>query len=182
MRLKKMVPYDAIAVYVSQGNVLVPHYVNGENYRLFSSLEIPIGEGLSGWVAANRKSIVNGNPAVESGYLNDPAKFSTLRSALAVPLEGVHGVIGALTLYRADKNAFSRDHLRILLAITSKVSLAIENALRFQLAEDSATTDYLTLLPNARSLFLRLDSELARCRRTLNRSPFWSATWTASNR
>jgi len=39
--------------------------------------------------------------------------------------------------------------------------------LRFQMAEDSATTDYLTLLPNARSLFLRLDSELARCRRTL---------------
>ena len=110
---------------------------------------------------------MNGNPSVESGYLNDPAKFSTLRSALAVPLEGVNGVIGSLTLYRADKDAFSRDHLRILLAISSKVSLAIENALRFQLAEDSATTDYLTLLPNARSLFLRLDSELARCRRTL---------------
>jgi hypothetical protein len=35
MRLKKMVPYDAIAVYVSRGKVLIPHYVNGENYRLF---------------------------------------------------------------------------------------------------------------------------------------------------
>jgi diguanylate cyclase (GGDEF)-like protein/putative nucleotidyltransferase with HDIG domain len=168
MRLKKMVPYDAIAVYVNRGKVLIPHYVNGENYRLFSSLEIPIGEGLSGWVAENRKSILNGNPSVEAGYLNDAARFSTLRSALAVPLEGVNGVIGALTLYRADRDAFSRDHLRILLAITSKVSLAIENALRFQLAEDSATTDYLTTLPNARSLFLRLDSELARCRRTLD--------------
>jgi diguanylate cyclase (GGDEF)-like protein/putative nucleotidyltransferase with HDIG domain len=167
MRLKKMVPYNAIAVYVNRGKVLIPHFVNGENYRLFSSLEIPMGEGLSGWVAENRKSILNGNPAVESGYLNDPAKFSTLRSALSVPLEGVNGVIGALTLYRADKDAFSRDHLRILLAISSKVSMAIENALRFRLAEDSATTDYLTMLPNARSLFLRLDSELARCRRTL---------------
>ncbi|HUE03485.1 MAG TPA: HD domain-containing phosphohydrolase [Bryobacteraceae bacterium] len=166
-RLKKMVPYDAIAVYVSQGNVLVPHYVNGDSSRLLSSLEIPFGEGLSGWVAAHRKSIVNGNPALEAACLNDPAKPCTLRSALAVPLAGVHGVIGVLTLYRTDKNAFSRDHLRILLAITAKISLAIENALRFQLAEDSATTDYLTLLPNARSLFLRLDSELARCRRTL---------------
>ena len=167
MRLKKMVPYDAIAVYVSRGNVLIPQYVNGENYRLFSSLEIPAGEGISGWVAENRKSILNGNPSVEAAYLKDPAKLSTLRSALAVPLEGINGVLGALTLYRTDKDAFSRDHLRILLAITSKVSLAIENALRFRLAEDSATTDYLTMLPNARSLFLRLDSELARCRRTL---------------
>jgi diguanylate cyclase (GGDEF)-like protein len=167
IRLKKMVPYEAIAVYICRDQVLTPHYVNGENYRLFSSLQIPMGEGLSGWVAENRKSIVNGNPSVESGYLNDPTKFSTLRSALSVPLEGVNGVIGALTLYRADKDAFSRDHLRILLAISSKVSMAIENALRFRLAEDSATTDYLTLLPNARSLFLRLDSELSRCKRSL---------------
>ncbi|HLY16569.1 MAG TPA: diguanylate cyclase, partial [Bryobacteraceae bacterium] len=167
IRLKKMVPYDAIAVYLINGGRLVPRYVNGENYRFFSSLEIPMGEGLSGWVAENRKSIVNGNPSVESGYLNDPSKFSTLRSALAVPLEGLNGVIGCLTLYRAEKAAFSRDHLRILLAISSKVSMAIENALRFQLAEDSATTDYLTMLPNARSLFLRLDSELSRCKRTL---------------
>jgi diguanylate cyclase (GGDEF)-like protein len=168
MRLKKMIPYDAIAVYVIRGKVLVPHYVNGENFRLFSSLQIPFGEGISGWVASNRKSVLNGNPSVECGYLNEPAKTSTLRSALSVPLEGVSGVIGALTLYRSEKDSFARDHLRILLAITSKVSLAIENALRYQLAEDSATTDYLTMLPNARSLFLRLDSELARCRRTLD--------------
>ncbi len=44
--------------------------------------------------------------------------------------------------------------------------MAIENALRFQRAESSATTDYLTDLPNARSLFLQLDSELSRGRRT----------------
>ena len=45
MRLKKMVPYNAIAVYVSRDKVLIPHYVNGENYRFFSSLEIPMGAG-----------------------------------------------------------------------------------------------------------------------------------------
>jgi diguanylate cyclase (GGDEF)-like protein/putative nucleotidyltransferase with HDIG domain len=166
-RLQKMVPYDTIAVYISRDKVLIPRYVHGENFRLFSSLEIPVGEGLSGWVAANRKSILNGNPSVESRHVKDPNQTSTLRSALAVPLEGLNGVIGVLTLYRSERDAFSRDHLRILLAISSKVSLSIENALRFQMAEDSATTDYLTGLPNARSLFLRLESELSRCRRTL---------------
>jgi diguanylate cyclase (GGDEF)-like protein len=103
---------------------------------------------------------------VEPGYLSDPGKFSTLRSALAVPLEGLNGAIGVMTLYRADHDAFSRDHLRILLAISSKVSLAVENALIFRQVEDSATTDYLSGLPNARSLFLRLDSEVARCKRS----------------
>jgi diguanylate cyclase (GGDEF)-like protein len=165
VRLKRLVPYDSIAVYVMRDQKLMPEYVNGENFRLFSSLEIPVGEGLSGWVAQNRKPILNGNPSVEAGYMGDPGKFSTLRSALAVPLEGLNGAVGVLALYRAEKDAFTRDNLRILLAISSKVSLAVENALKYRLVENSATIDYLTNLPNARSLFLRLDSELARCRR-----------------
>ncbi|MGZ4731552.1 MAG: diguanylate cyclase [Terriglobales bacterium] len=165
VKLKPMVPYDAIAIYIKREAELIPEYVNGDNYRLFSSLRIPIGQGLSGWVAHNRKPIINGNPSVEPGYLNDPSKFSTLRSALAVPLEGIAGVIGVLALYRGERDAFTSDHLRILLAVSGKMALSIENALKYQQAEDSATTDYLTGLPNARSLFLQLDRELARCKR-----------------
>jgi diguanylate cyclase (GGDEF)-like protein len=166
VRLRKIVPYDAAAIYVRDQDKLIPRYVNGDDFRFFSSLEIPVGEGLSGWVADNRKPIVNGNPAVESSYLSDPRKVSTLRSALSVPLEGPAGVIGVMTLYRAEPDAFSRDHLRIVQAISSKVSIAIENALIFRQLEDSATTDYLSGLPNARSLFLRLDDELSRCSRS----------------
>lgn len=165
VKLKPMVPYDAIAIYIKREQELVAEFVNGDNYRLFSSLRIPVGQGLSGWVAHNRKPIINGNPSVEPGYLNDPTKFSTLRSALAVPLEGVAGVIGVLALYRGERDAFTSDHLRILLAVSGKMALAIENALKYQQAENSATTDYLTGLPNARSLFLQLDRELARCKR-----------------
>jgi diguanylate cyclase (GGDEF)-like protein/putative nucleotidyltransferase with HDIG domain len=165
VKLKPMVPYDAIAIYVLRENELVPEYVNGDNYRLFNSLRIPLGQGLSGWVAQNKKPIVNGNPSVEPGYLNDPSKFSTLRSALAVPLEGISGVIGVLAVYRGERDAFTSDNLRILLAVSSKMALSIENALKYQQAESSATTDYLTGLPNARSLFLQLERELARCKR-----------------
>jgi diguanylate cyclase (GGDEF)-like protein len=120
-------------------------------------------------VVENRKPILNGNPSVEPGYLNDPGKFSTLRSAVAVPLEGVNGVLGVLSLYHADRDAFNKDHLRILLAISPKIGMSIENAFRFSQAESSATTDYLTCLPNARSLFLQLDAELSRSRR--NQAP-----------
>ncbi|HUN89165.1 MAG TPA: HD domain-containing phosphohydrolase [Terriglobales bacterium] len=166
VRLRKLVPFDSIAIYVLRESRLVPEYVSGDNFRLFSSLEIPLGQGLSGWVAANRKPIVNGNPSVEPGYLSDPSKLSTLRSAISVPLEGVSNVLGALTLYKAEADSFTQDHLRVLLAISSKVALSIENALKYQQAENSATTDYLTALPNARSLFLHLDQELSRCKRT----------------
>ncbi len=165
-RLQRLIPYDAIAVYVQREGKLVPEYVNGENFRLFSSLEIPVGQGLSGWVAETGEPILNGNPSVEPGYLNDPSKFSSLRSALAVPLENAVGVIGVLSLYHLGKDAFTKDHLRVLLAINPKISLTIENALKFRQAAISATTDALTSLPNARSLFLHLDAELSRTRRS----------------
>ncbi|MGA8538396.1 MAG: diguanylate cyclase, partial [Terriglobales bacterium] len=166
MRLRKMIPYDSMAVFLLKEERLLPELVSGDNFRLLSSLNLAMGEGLCGWVAENRKPIVNGNPEAEAGYLGDPAKFTTLRSILAVPLEGLNGVVGVLAMYRADRDAFSADHLRILLAISSKIALSVENALKYQQAEDSATTDYLTGLPNARSLFIHLTRELARCRRT----------------
>jgi diguanylate cyclase (GGDEF)-like protein/putative nucleotidyltransferase with HDIG domain len=165
VKLRRAMPYDAIAIYVRQGDELVPEYVNGDNFRLFASLRIPIGQGLSGWVAQNLKPILNGNPSVEPGYLNDVSKYSTLNSALAVPLEGLQGVVGVVALYHAEKDFFTSDHLRILLAVSSKMALAIENAMKYEQAESSAVTDYLTGLPNARSLFLQLDRELARCKR-----------------
>lgn len=166
VRMKRLIPYETIAVYIRRDEKLIPEYVSGENLRLFTSLEIPLGQGLSGWVAENNKPLLNGNPSVEAGYLNDPTKYSTLRAALAVPLNGVNGPIGVMALYRADRDGFSKENLRILLAISPKVALAVETALTHRLLETSITTDYLTSLPNARSLFLSLDNELARAQRT----------------
>jgi diguanylate cyclase (GGDEF)-like protein len=165
MRLRKLIGYDSIAVFVNRNGWLLPELVSGENFRVLSSLKIRVGEGLCGWVAENCKPILNGNPQVEAGYVADPEKYVTLSSALAVPLEGLNGVVGVLAMYHANQDNFTPDHLRILLAVASKVALSVENALKYQQAESSATTDYLTGLPNARSLFVHLAQEVARCRR-----------------
>src|SRR5438445_621379 len=82
--------------------------------------------------------VFNGNPAVESGYTIDNTKDAVLRSAISVPLMSLTGVLGVLTLYRTQPDAFTHDHLRVLMAIHSKVALSIENALRYQQAESSA--------------------------------------------
>ncbi len=165
MRLRRMIPYDSIVVFVNRNSWLLPELVSGENFRTLSSLKIRVGEGLCGWVAENCRPIMNGNPQVEAGYVVDPGKHTTLQSALVVPLEGLNGVVGVLAMYQANRDAFTPDHLRILLAVASKVALSVENALKYQQAESSATTDYLTGLPNARSLFVHLAQEVARCRR-----------------
>jgi diguanylate cyclase (GGDEF)-like protein len=165
MRLRKLVPYDSLVAFVKKGDTLVPEFVNGDNFRLFSSLKIPVGTGLCGWVAQNSIPIINGDPAVEQGMENKSKMASSLRSALAVPLEGITGLVGVLALYQDEPDAFTSDHLRILQVITAKVALFIENALKYRQAESSATIDYLTGMGNARALSLHLEQELARCKR-----------------
>jgi diguanylate cyclase (GGDEF)-like protein len=164
-RIKRLVPYDSLVVYLLQGRALTPAYVTGEDARLFSSLAIPVGEGLSGWVAENRKPIVNGNPSVEPGYLKNPEAFSRLNSALAVPLEDGDSVIGVLALYHSGRDAYCGDHLRVLQAVSGKLTAAIENSLKREPAGTASNIDELTALPNARALFLYLDAEIASCAR-----------------
>ena len=123
--MRESVPYDLLVLYRKSGEHLTPASLDGEDYRLFGSLEIPLGMGLSGWVAENAKSIINGNPSVEPGYLNDPSKFSTLRSALAVPLESSEGVIGVLSLYRLQHNAFTAEDQSRLLSLAPTAARAL---------------------------------------------------------
>ncbi|MDZ4799255.1 MAG: diguanylate cyclase [Bryobacteraceae bacterium] len=162
-RLHSLVPHDGMAVYLISDDGLRAAHASGVDAALFERLAIPHGEGLSGWVASNGRPILNGNPSVEPGYLDDVDSFSTLRSALAVPLDGLKGRVGVLALYARGKDAFTQDHLRILLAVSSKLSLVVENGLRFQAAEDQSAIDHLTGLPNGRTLFVQLEREVSSC-------------------
>jgi diguanylate cyclase (GGDEF)-like protein/putative nucleotidyltransferase with HDIG domain len=165
-RLKQMVPHDAIVFYICQDGLLIPEYAHGVDYDIFSTLRIPRGEGLSGWVALNEKPISNGNPAAETLHTRVPSRVTTLQAALSVPLGGHDGVAGVLTLYGREKNCFTKEHLRMLLAASSKLGLSVENALQYEKAQSTASTDFLTGLPNARSICQHLEKELARIRRS----------------
>lgn len=126
VRLKLLVPHEAMVVYLRHGDVLLPQLVSGENFRLFSSLKIALGEGLSGWVAQNHKPILNGNPLVEPGYLSDGRNHTELRSALAVPLEGSAGVIAVLAFYRTAQDAFTKEDLEVAEIVASRMAALME--------------------------------------------------------
>jgi diguanylate cyclase (GGDEF)-like protein len=186
VRVQKLVPHDTFAVYRLSDGHLMPELVAGEDYRKFNSLRIPLGEGLTGWVAQNRKSIVNGNPAVESGYLEarrsangadkfpmlpplgglrgiatgEHRMFTLLRSGLCVPLEVGDTLVGVLSLYSVAKDAFTRDHVRVLATVATQLAPALQNGLHLRHAENESLTDFLTGLPNMRSLQERLQQEV----------------------
>jgi diguanylate cyclase (GGDEF)-like protein/putative nucleotidyltransferase with HDIG domain len=160
-RLRSLISFDCLAVYLKVDKNLSLQYIDGECAHCFSKTLIPLSEGLSGWVAEHRKPILNGNPKVEPNY--DPLQNCATRpnSALSLPLFDLTGAaFGVLTVYSSGVNFFSRDHLRIMQAVESKFSLSLQNALRFRNAEKDATIDFVTQLPNVREFFLVMEKEL----------------------
>lgn len=124
--LSEAIPYDVLVIYGREGERMVPEFLDGEARVQFASLAIPLGMGLAGWVAEHHKAIINGNPSVEPGYLNDPTKFSTLGSALAVPLEFPGAPCGVLSLYRRERNAFRRSELSLLRLVATRVGRVLD--------------------------------------------------------
>jgi len=164
VRLRGMLGFDAVVIHGVEKGRLKPQFVHGEEFEALCSLEIPLGQGVAGMAAQAKQPICNADPSSESKFASEP--FPSFGSLLAVPLTGNSGVVGVLSVYRREARAFGAEDLRIGTAVSSKLGLCLERAARFQQLSSSATVDFITGLPNSRSLFEHLDAELARCQRS----------------
>jgi putative methionine-R-sulfoxide reductase with GAF domain len=141
-RLPALIPHDGYGVYLRSGDFLVPQFMGSETANAFSMQQVPLGEGLSGWVAEHARPIVNGNPTVEPNYVSGSGLLSEASSALSVPFLDANGcVFGVITLYSAAGAAFSKDHLRVLEALGSRLTEALQRALNPAIEEKGARTD-----------------------------------------
>lgn len=163
-RLRVMCPCDAVVIFLCRERNLLAEHASGAFSEYLQTMPVAWGKGVVGWVIEQGTPVLNSDPSAELDGCGGPTA-SELKCALAVPMDGVSSRIGVIALYSRSKDAFSVDHLRVLAGVAARAAVAIENAIRYSQAEQSATTDVLTGLPNARSLFLHLDHELARARR-----------------
>jgi len=166
--LRRLIPatYCVFYVYESPTDELVAYHASGDSSRLFSGLRIAMGQRLTGWVGANRRTIVNSDPVLDLG---DAARAMRpeLRSALSTALVADGSLVGVLSLYAATKEAFTEDHVRIIEAAARQVSGSLRNALRYEEQKRSVLRDELTGLPHLERLrhIFGTDTEQA----TLNR-------------
>jgi putative nucleotidyltransferase with HDIG domain len=116
LRIRRLVSYDAIALCGCEDDFVRVKFASGEDGSELESLAVRQGEGLVGWVAEVGKPILNGNPAVEPGYMKRGGRPG-LSSALALPLVTSGRVVGVVALYRRERDAFAADELVALLEL-----------------------------------------------------------------
>lgn len=130
-----MLPGLTVAWYLldPEGHRLTVAHASGPAAARFRGAGMLVGERLTGWVAANRSSIVNSDAALDV-VPPDPA----LASCLSTPLSNGHALVGVLTLYSPQPDGFTDDTARLVEMITPLVARAAARNRRDEPAEAPA--------------------------------------------
>ncbi len=136
----------------------------GKNAQALATRCVTPGEGVTGFVLANRSPVNRLHPSLDFIDLK-PEGVIKYRSMASLPLFKDDVLLGALSVYSAELEQYTDDHMRLLETVTKLASDALANAMQHAEAESNALTDSLTGLPNARYLALRFEEEASRARR-----------------
>jgi len=165
---KRIIDFATCVLFLVQPDdkQLVAVAASGPYSEIISGRRIPLGSGVSGAVAL--KGAPSGVGCAASDdlmfLLGPAAQDCNLTEALSSPLVCEHGTIGTLTLYRASNRPFTGDDARLAATIARQATIAINNARQYEQTKQSAFTDQLTGLANARYFFVTLEQELSRAR------------------
>jgi diguanylate cyclase (GGDEF)-like protein/putative nucleotidyltransferase with HDIG domain len=165
-KLSHVVPFSACALflYSEQTEQLHCRFATGTDSELIQQLTLRSGQGLTGWVARNRRPLINARPSADLEAMSSNAP-TVLQSALVCPLVYSERLIGTLAVYHTDQGFYGEDHARLLERVCEQAAAVIHNAVVFEQTQEESLTDPLTGLPNTRWLFQQLTRELARAER-----------------
>ena len=168
-KLKAIVPFDSCIIFLVDertGKAAAAHTV-GDDSEVLSKRRMNIGDGITGWVIANSRSMCNASPELD--FVGLPDEFAKqYRGVLVSPLVREDGAFGAISLYSKSRTSYTTEHVRLLESVCQHASSALNNALTYEKTRESALIDPLTNLPNARSFYMMLEQRIAECQR-LNR-------------
>jgi putative nucleotidyltransferase with HDIG domain len=97
-------------VHDEAGECLRPVRFGGKYERALSSLAIPIGERVTGWVASVGQAVVNGDAALDLFDVPGHA----LRSVVAVPFRQADGTQSVIALYSTLSSSFGDVYRRLV--------------------------------------------------------------------
>ena len=157
-KLNDVVSFDTCAVMLADSNnkdFEITHAA-GEHAASLVGRQILSGEGISGWVVANRHPFCNTNPKLDL----PPAlveKFDDYRTLAVFPLLKGDDLFGAVALYSSSLSKYDATQQRLMSEASSLLALALsaESEVIPVAAEQQGAIEYS---PSSRSASLRNSS------------------------
>jgi len=167
-KTKRIIDFATCVLYLTceDDDRLLAVAASGPHSDLIRGRHLPSGSGVSGSVALSGIAAGIGRSAAEdlSVLLGPALSECSLTEVLASPLVGEDGTIGVITLYRSASRPFTEDDARLAGTIARQAAVAVNNARQYGLTKQSALTDQLTGLANARYFFMTLEQEISRAK------------------
>jgi GAF domain-containing protein len=111
--LGRVIPAETFVLYVPKPdtNILISISCVGVGSRTIESLDVPVGERISGWAFAHQQMIMNSDATLDLGPVARTLP-TPLRYSLAAPIIQSGQPTAVVTLYSGEK--FKKDHSRLL--------------------------------------------------------------------
>src|SRR5262249_7829649 len=128
-RLQRVLPFSTCIFFLDNGEgTLKAAHVLGKFSDVLQTLSIGLGKGISGWVAAYRRPIMNTGPALE--FQDIQGDFTSLTDTLVVPLIYEGDCLGTVSIYAQAPVFYSQANLSLLQLLADQVSPCIGEAFK----------------------------------------------------
>ena len=137
--IKRLIDYEIFTVMLvdEQSQMLINRFAVGYSQEMVENWRIPVGQGISGAAAADRRPILVADVRNDPRYINS---IDGVRSELAVPLLFKNQVVGVIDIQSSQVDYFTPEQREILVLLASRLATAIENARLFERARSQADT------------------------------------------
>lgn len=165
-KVSEFVPFKTCTVYLldAEKKYATAIRVDGANSDTLATRRIKVGQGATGYVLKTGERAINVDPDLDFSisHVELSQQYSTMA---CVPLIDDETIVGAISIYSSELVKYGEEHIRLLETISRIAAEAIGRSLQHDEAKVHAMTDPMTGLPNARSLQIQFDKEIARASR-----------------
>jgi len=144
-RLSSVVAFDAalVAVYDAMSDDLVCETTYGRGLEQVKGRRVTIGDGVTGWVAAHKQTVVN-SPGALDDSTDTAGVFSGFLSCGSAPILRGEGLVGVLSIYARRADAFRREEADVLQGVARHLAPVLRRRRLVGQPPTSGTETHLT--------------------------------------
>lgn len=136
-RVQEMFEVENVAILLPtpEGDALTLNTVRGPEEAVLGKVQVPMGQGVAGTIAATRRPLFIEN--LQSVPVANPFLREHFHSLLGVPLLSEGQLVGVIHIDSVRPRQFSNDERQLLEATAERIALAIARARLFETTESS---------------------------------------------